>query len=146
MHFFSSSEEDKHICENSVTHIHIKICTDLLTHLETGLWSSYLTQHTTHWPGYSPDTKESWSLAGGGALGLLLKTHDVSQRGHRGRHVPREAHQRADEDADGQHEHVQVIAATFLECDIKQTTTLTVTMASSIANLDFFLAIISLLL
>lgn len=104
----------------------------------TDLWSSHLTQYTTHWPGYSPDTKESWSLAGGSALGLLLKTHDVSQRGHRGRHVPRKAHQGADEDADGQHEHVQVIAATFLERDIKQTTTLTVTWPPALPTLIFF--------
>lgn len=63
---------------------------------------------------FVPYSKERWFFTRCGAFGFLLQTVDVRERGHGGGDVPRQAEERMDAYTDGDHEHVKMVADSFL--------------------------------
>lgn len=61
-----------------------------------------------------PDSKERWLFTRSSAFGLLLQTVDVRKRRHGSGDIPRETKERMDTHADGDDEHVQMVADAFL--------------------------------
>lgn len=73
------------------------------------------------WPeGCLPDAEHLRSFSGDRDLGFAHETPDVSDGSDGGRHEPRQAEQRADEDEEGKDEQVKVIAMTFLKNGINE--------------------------